>query len=81
MLEAGGQTGDADGSEWRALLEAAMGKAGQANCTLLTAGRFLTGVDGGGGVPKGTGQSVPYCTHSRAAQGWEGRWILSTLQC
>lgn len=55
VLEAGGQTGDADGSEWRALLEAAMGKAGQANCTLLTAGRFLTGVDGGGGCPRELG--------------------------
>lgn len=69
---------DGDGSEWRALLEAAMGKAGQANCTLLTAGRFLTGGDGG--APKGIGQSVPYCTHSWTAQGWECRWTLSTLQ-
>lgn len=29
-------------------MEAAMGRAGQANCTLPTAGRFLTGGDGGG---------------------------------
>lgn len=71
---------DGDGSERRVLLEAAMGRAGRANCTLLTAGRFLTGGDGGGGAPKGIGQSVPYGTHFRAAQGWEGKWILSTLQ-
>lgn len=83
VLEAGSQMGDADGegSEWRALVEAATGRAGQANCTLLTASRFLTAGDGGGGgAPKGIRQPAPYCAHSWAAQGWKGKWILCTLQ-
>lgn len=49
------ETGQSGGSEWRALLEAAMGRAGQANCTPLTAGRFLTGGGWGEGPPRELG--------------------------
>ena len=70
---------DGDGSERRALLEAAMGKAGQTNCTLLTAGRFLTGGDGWGGAQGNWAvRALPYLLP--APQGWVARWILSTLK-
>lgn len=51
---------DGDGSEWRVRVEgavgAAMGRAGQANCTPLTAGRFLTGGGWGEGAPRELGR-------------------------
>lgn len=73
---------DGEGAVCTALVEAAwggQGRAGQADGTLLTAGRSLMVVMGG--MPERSGsQPAPHCTGAGQSIGREDECILSTLQ-
>ena len=65
--------GEADGNGvvWRAPVGGSLGRAGQASCTLLPAGRFLMGGEGGNawGVRQSASASLH---HAGQPIGWEG---------